>query len=113
MSQEEMITASDAGHAGMAARYETLMGEAERKAVRWVWYTDYGLDPCPLHFYLSEFRWPSGRPLRRVPKRVASGRVLYALDDAGHPLVRGNQRHLFAAGPDLLEIVQGGARGEV
>jgi hypothetical protein len=87
MSQEEVLTASDAGYAGMAARYETLMGEAERKAVRWAWYTDYGLDPRPLHFYLSELRWPPGRPLRRVPKRVASGRVLYALDDAGHPLL--------------------------
>ena len=31
----------------------------------------------------------------------------------GHPLVRNNQRHLLAVGPDPLEIVQGGARREV
>ena len=82
-----MLRVSDAGYAGMAARYDALMGEAERKAARWVWYTGYALDRRPLHFHLSEFRWPPGRPLRRVPKRVASGRVLYALDGAGHPLL--------------------------
>jgi hypothetical protein len=87
MSRAAMLTASDAGYAGMASRYGALMAEAERDVIRWVWFTGYGIDPRPLHFYLSRYDWPPGRPLRRVPNRVASGRVLCALDDAGHPLL--------------------------
>jgi len=87
MSRAAMLAASDAGYAGMASRYDVLMAEAERDAVRWVWFTGYGIDPRPLHFHLSRNDWPPGRPLRRVPERVASGRVLYGLDDAGYPLI--------------------------
>jgi hypothetical protein len=87
MRKKAMLATSDAGYAEMAGRYDALMAEAQCKAVRWVWYTDYAIDPRPLHFYLSAYYWPPGRPLLRVPKRIASGRVLYALDDAGHPLL--------------------------
>jgi hypothetical protein len=85
--QEEMLAVSDAGYAEMASRYEALMAEAEQNGARWTWYTDYGLDPRPLHFYLSRYDWPPGRPLLRQPRRIASGRVLYALDSIGHPLL--------------------------
>jgi hypothetical protein len=87
MSRAAMLAASDAGYAGMASRYGALMAGVERDVIRWAWFTDYGIDPRPLHFYLSRYDWPPGRPLRRVPRRVASGRVLYSLDDAGHPLL--------------------------
>jgi hypothetical protein len=86
-SQGEMLAVSDAGYAEMASRYDALMAEAEQRGARWTWYTDYGIDPRPLHFYLSRYNWPPGRPLLRQPSRIASGRVLYALDDNGHPLL--------------------------
>jgi hypothetical protein len=73
--QEEMLAVSDAGYAEMASRYDALMAEAEQNGARWAWYTDYGLDPRPLHFYLSRYDWPPGRPLLRQPRRIASGRV--------------------------------------
>lgn len=87
MGREEMLAVSDAGYAAMASRYDLVMAEAERNAVRWTWYTRHGLDPRPLFFYLSRYDWPPGRPLRRQPRQIVSGRVLYAEDAAGHPLL--------------------------
>jgi len=82
-----MLAVSDAGYAEMASRYDALMAEAERNAVWWAWYTSHGLDPRPLYFHLSRYNWPPGRPLLRRPWRIAGGRVLHAVDSAGHPLL--------------------------